>query len=510
MRTPRQILIALRKAGPATKLALTGLVLILAGGAMTAAVAAQKDSVATPTITSHPADPATATSATFGFTDSTSGVSFDCSLDGAAYAACTSPKTYAGPLAVAAHTFSVRARNAKGVLSASAGYSWTIAITPPTLTGTPTNPTTSTSATFGFADSQAGLSFECSLDGAAFAACASPKVYAGPLTQATHTFNVRARNGIGNLSAPATFTWRIDRTPPPAPTITSKPADSTNQLAASFTFTDTESGVGYLCQRDGSAFAPCTSPKTYSLVGQGTHTFAVEAVDSAGNVSPATSYTWTVDLTSPPMPKITSSPSLTTTDITATFAFTDTEAAVSYRCQLDSATLSACASPKTYSSLKTGEHLFAVQAVDRAGNGSIPAYYLWIVQKPVTGFTLSGDVTQLLSPGTTAALNVKITNPFNYDILITAVTVTVQHATTKNGQPNPTCDGTTNLIVTRQFSGTSPLKVKADRTVSLSDLGIPQSQWPQLLMPDLPTNQDACKGTTTKFTYSATATKANS
>ena len=103
------------------------------------------------------------------------------------------------------------------------------------------------------------------------------------------------------------------------------------------------------------------------------------------------------------------------------------------------------------------------------------------MQKPVTGFTLSGDVTQLLAPGTTAALNVKITNPFNYDILITQVTVTVQHATTKNGQPNPTCDGTTNLIVTRQFSGTSPLKVKSNRTVSLSDLGIPQSQWPQLL-----------------------------
>ncbi len=510
MRTPRKILTALRKAGPATKLTLTAVVLIVAGGAVTAAVAANKDSVATPTITTHPTNPATATSATFGFTDSTSGVSFDCSLDGAAYAACTSPKTYAGPLAVAAHAFNVRAHNAKGVLSAAAGYTWTIAITPPTFTSTPANPSTSTSATFGFADSQAGLSFECSLDAAPFAACTSPKTYAGPLVQASHTFNVRARNGIGNLSTPATYTWRIDRTPPPAPTITAKPADPTNQSGASFAFTDTEAGVSYLCQRDGAAFAACISPKAYTLVGQGAHSFAVEAVDQAGNIGPATSYTWTVDLTSPPMPRITSNPSLMTTEITATFAFTDSEVAVSYRCQLDGATFSACISPKTYSNLKTGEHLFAVQAVDRAGNDSVPAYYLWIVQKPVTGFTVSGDVTQLLAPGTTAALNVKITNPFNYDILITQVTVTVQHATTKNGQPNPTCDGTTNLIVTRQFSGTSPLKVKSNRTVSLSDLGIPQSQWPQLLMPNLPTNQDACKGTTTKFTYSATATKATS
>ena len=261
MRTPRQILIALRQAGPATKLALGGVVLIVAGGAVTAAVASQKDAVATPTITTHPTNPATVTSAKFGFIDSTSGVSFECSLDGAAYASCTSPKTYAGPLAVAAHAFNVRARNAKGVLSAAAGFTWTIAITPPTLTSTPVNPSTSTSATLGFADSQAGLSFECSLDGAAFVACTSPKTYAGTLAQASHTFSVRARNGIGNLSAPATYTWRIDRTPPPAPTITAKPADPTNQAGASFTFTDPESGVSYLCQRDGAAFARMLQPQ---------------------------------------------------------------------------------------------------------------------------------------------------------------------------------------------------------------------------------------------------------
>jgi hypothetical protein len=509
VRTPRKILLALRSAGTATKVTLAGAVLLLTGGALTAPMAAEKTAVATPTITSHPTNPATATTATFDFTDATVGVSFECSLDGAAFTACTSPKTYAGPLALGSHTFNVRARKSNGQLSSTAGYTWTIVVTAPTLTGTPTDPTSATSATFAFADPQPGVSFECSLDGAAYAACTSPKSYAGPLSQGLHNFNVRARNSVGYLSAPTTFSWRVDRTPPPAPTLTSKPADPTNQRTATFSFADAESGVSYLCRLDDAAFAVCVSPKTYDSLGQGAHSFAVDAVDAAGNVSAATSYSWTVDLIAPPTPSITSGPAATTTDTTASFTFTDAEPGVSYQCRLDGGTFGACTSPKSYTGLSVGGHAFEAQAVDRAGNGSISAGYSWNIVKPVTGFTLSGDVTQLLSPGATAELNVKITNPFNFDILVSQLTVTVQHATTRNGQPNPSCDGTANLRVSRQFSG-SWLKVKSNRTVSLSDLGVPHSQWPQLLMPDLPTNQDACKGASYTFTYSATATKATS
>jgi hypothetical protein len=51
--------------------------------------------------------------------------------------------------------------------------------------------------------------------------------------------------------------------------------------------------------------------------------------------------------------------------------------------------------------------------------------------------------------------------------------------------------------------------VPRDRSVSLSELGVPESQWPQLRMPDLPVNQDACKNTSFTFEYAATATKAD-
>ncbi|CAA9317861.1 MAG: hypothetical protein AVDCRST_MAG93-5598, partial [uncultured Chloroflexia bacterium] len=66
------------------------------------------------------------------------------------------------------------------------------------------------SASFGFSSSEAGSAFECSLDGAPFVGCASPKDYAG-LSDGSHTFRVRATDQAGNTdSTPAERTWTVD------------------------------------------------------------------------------------------------------------------------------------------------------------------------------------------------------------------------------------------------------------------------------------------------------------
>jgi hypothetical protein len=82
------------------------------------------------TITSGPSGTVTSTTAQFSFTSTETGSTFECQLDDAAYAACTSPATYTG-LAAGPHTFGVRATDAAGNTDATpATRTWTIDTTP--------------------------------------------------------------------------------------------------------------------------------------------------------------------------------------------------------------------------------------------------------------------------------------------------------------------------------------------------------------------------------------------
>jgi hypothetical protein len=88
--------------------------------------------------------------------------------------------------------------------------------TPPdtTITSGPPATTTSSSATFQFAASEPST-FECSLDGAAFAACSSPATYTG-LAPGSHTFGVRATDTAGNTDpTPAQQNWTVHTNTPP-------------------------------------------------------------------------------------------------------------------------------------------------------------------------------------------------------------------------------------------------------------------------------------------------------
>jgi hypothetical protein len=77
------------------------------------------------TITGRPTDPTTARTATFTFTGDATATSFECSLDGAAFVACTSPQSYSG-LGSGGHVFQVRARDAAHQAGAADRALWTI------------------------------------------------------------------------------------------------------------------------------------------------------------------------------------------------------------------------------------------------------------------------------------------------------------------------------------------------------------------------------------------------
>jgi hypothetical protein len=163
------------------------------------------------TITASPSDPTRAADAVFDFAADEAGATFECSLDGAAFAPCTGPKTYSG-LAEGAHSFQVRATDSAGNTDPTpASRSWTVDRSAPetTILSGPADPSSSTDATFDFTASEAGSSFECSLDGAAFAACTTPFTATG-LASGLHTFDVRATDAAGNADAtPAAYTWTV-------------------------------------------------------------------------------------------------------------------------------------------------------------------------------------------------------------------------------------------------------------------------------------------------------------
>ncbi len=99
-------------------------------------------------------------------------------------------------------------------------------ITPPdtTITANPTNPSSSSTASFSFTGSDTGGSglagFQCQIDGGGFSPCTSPQTYVG-LADGSHTFQVRAVDGFGNVDpTPASYTWLIDTTPTATPTST--------------------------------------------------------------------------------------------------------------------------------------------------------------------------------------------------------------------------------------------------------------------------------------------------
>ena len=335
---------------------------------------------AAPTIDTKPSDPSNTAQPSLGFSDSDSNVSFQCNIDGGSFSGCTSPFA-TGPLTDGSHTFGVRSVNSLGTASAATTYTWTVDTTPPpapSLTSTPPANDTNTSAGFSFGDDEAGVTFECQLDAGSFSTCTSPATYSG-LADGSHTFAVRARDGAGNPSAATSYAWSLQAPRPPAPSIDTKPSNPSNVKQAVFAFSDSDGTVSFTCSVDGAAYSPCASLFSTAALADGSHTFAVEAVDVSNRSSNPTQYTWTIDTVAPPTPSITSRPAAVVASGSASFGFNDTQAGVAFECQLDGAAFASCTSPAAYSGLATGQHTFAVRARDAAGNASAATSYSWRV-----------------------------------------------------------------------------------------------------------------------------------
>jgi tetratricopeptide (TPR) repeat protein len=160
-------------------------------------------------------------------------------------------------------------------------------------------------------------------------------------------------------------------------TIGEGPTNPSARASATFSFS-AEGADEFKCKLDNRAFKSCASPARYRRLKEGTHVFRVKAL-SQRDTGPATAYAWRVDLTAPTT-TITDRPSVRTRETSAAFLFEADEEVKTFECKRDNRPFVACTSPKNLSGpLDGGMHVFAVRAIDLAGNVGEAESFGWTV-----------------------------------------------------------------------------------------------------------------------------------
>ncbi|HEV8687456.1 MAG TPA: Ig-like domain-containing protein, partial [Gaiellaceae bacterium] len=244
-----------------------------------------------------------------------------------------------------------------------------------------------------------------------FTATLTPSAPLAEGTTYTATLDTTIRAAAGGPALANAIAWNfttIDAIPPET-TITSSPTNPTSSVNPSFAFTSDDATATFACQIDGAGFGGCVSPKGYTGLAEGTHTFEVRATDAQGNVDPTpASFTWAIDTTAPET-SITGGPTDPSSSTTATFQFTSTEpTAATYRCSLDGAPAVLCVSGVSYSGLAEGTHTFTVASTDQAGNAdTTPATHPWQINIAPPDTTITSGP---LSPTTATAATFEFTS----------------------------------------------------------------------------------------------------
>ncbi len=351
------------------------------------------------TITSGPTGTTNDSTPTFGFSSSETGSSFECRFDAVAFAPCSGPgatHTPTTPLTDGEHSFEVRATDQAGNVDPSpSSRSFTInTVVPPapTLTSTaPASPANQNSPKLlgsAAAGSQVSIYSTSGCTGTPLATGTAAELEAGiTVTVADNSSTAlrataTAAGNTSSCSAPLTY---VEDSAAPQTLIGAHPPALSASAAASFEFSGEDpggSGVASLqCRLDSteaSAWAACTSPKSYSGLADGTHRFEARAIDRAANTdaSPAL-FEWQVD-TTPPTAVIDAGPTGTTNDSTPTFEFHSSEAGSTFACSIDTGTASfaPCSGPGASHTpatpLADGTYTFRVRATDPAGNPGTP------------------------------------------------------------------------------------------------------------------------------------------
>lgn len=157
----------------------------------------------------------------------------------------------------------------------------------------------------------------------------------------------------------------------------------------------------------------------------------------------------------------------------------------------------------TSASTPPGSHAVTLTGTGQAGGATVSrTTAVTLVVQESAGFAIAGDLPANLPLGRTLALDLRLTNPSNFDLRVTGITATIQDATTSAG-----CSGVENLRVRQIPASRYPITIPGGASMLLSQLGVAAADRPQVELLNLNKPQNACLGATFRLSYAGTAVK---
>ena len=358
-------------------------------------------------ILTFPPNPTNSASATFTFAEfpGEPAVTFECELDGdGSFSGPETQSCDSGTIAYdllpdGQHTFRVRATGENPTPGPPDTHTWTVDTAAPqtTILSTPPEPSDGVSASFTYSSSEPSSTFRCQLDDGAIQVCSAAGRTYFNLIDGPHSFRVWATDNAGNQDpSPATRDFTVNTAladfTPPDTSILLAPFNPSPKDSAFFAYASNESPSTFQCSLDKSPFAPCSElGVSYGSLRNGSHTFAVRAIDRAGNVDTVPAgYTWRIAAPLPETRIVKAPPGRialrgSKRRARVTFRFVSSKPSSTFRCRLDRGRFRSCRPPLKLR-VGTGRHRFEVYAIDDLGNEeATPARRIFRVLAPRRG-----------------------------------------------------------------------------------------------------------------------------
>jgi hypothetical protein len=119
----------------------------------------------------------------------------------------------------------------------------------------------------------------------------------------------------------------------------------------------------------------------------------------------------------------------------------------------------------------------------------------------LAAFEIEGDAAGELSPGITVPIELRFVNKHPTPMTISELEVSLKGIVTPAADAGRPCSLNDYLLT--QMAMEAEWTVPPNTTLSLRELGIPRTDWPQITMLSRSVNQDGCKGATLTLGYTA-------